>query len=89
MSNQHIFILDSVYQIIDKLDECSTYGMESVLDMEQALFEKGLVTSTSDTKDPGLITLESTLLDVGANPKVVQGLFYCLPLYHQGKLYLR
>ena len=46
-------------------------------------------TETSHHSNPGLIKMESSLLDIGANDSVVQGLFYMVPVFYQGQLFIR
>lgn len=80
------FISDSVSKIIDILQECSQSGTQLVLDMEEALFEKGLLRFQDETT---LVALEHSLLEVAANQDVAQGVFYMLPFYYEEKLFIR
>ena len=76
--------------VVDILTSCSEYGIDLVKQMEQGLFDYGLYsTETSHYSNPGLIKMESSLLDIGANDSVVQGLFYMVPVFYQGKLFIR
>lgn len=78
----------SISTIIEQLEECE-YGLELVRDMEDAVFEAGLFSNEPDSRNPGIVLLENTLLDVGASEGVAQGIFYMLPLFYQGKLFIR
>ena len=76
--------------VIDVLRSCSEYGIDLVQQMEQGLLHYELYsTETSHHSNPGLIKMESSLLDIGANENVVQGLFYMVPVFYQGKLFIR
>ena len=76
--------------VIDVLRSCSEYGIDLVQQMEQALLDYELYsTETSHHSNPGLIKMESSLLDIGTNENVVQGLFYMVPVFYQGKLFIR
>lgn len=60
--------------------------------MEESLFESGLLNMGGDSAEVnnvGLTSLEHSLLDVGANPYVAQGVFYMLPIHYEGKLFIR
>ena len=57
--------------------------------MEEYLFDSGLSTYTDQINEPGLIQLEYTLLDVASCPGLTQGVFYMIPLYINGHLYIR
>ena len=58
--------------------------------MEQRLLDYGLYsTEPSHSSNPGLIKMESSLLDTGTNDSVIQGLFYMVPVFYQGKLFIR
>ena len=58
--------------------------------MEQGLLDYGLYsTEPSHSSNPGFIKMESSLLDIGANDSVVQGLFYMVPVFYQEKLFIR
>ena len=79
-------LLDNTLSI---LEECTAEGdaVSFVLQMEKAMFEKGLVTPEKDVH--GLLSLESAILDIGSSPSVVQAVFYMVPIYYEGKLYIR
>lgn len=60
--------------------------------MEESLFESGFLSMGGDSAEVnnvGLTSLEHSLLDVGANPYVAQGVFYMLPVHYEGKLFIR
>ena len=61
--------------------------MQLVMDMEEGLCDKDLF--CPESKEGGVLSLEQILLDVSSNPSVTQGVFYMLPIYHQGKLFIR
>ena len=76
--------------VVDILRSCSQYGIDLVKKMEQEMLHYGLYsTETSHHSNPRLIKMESSLLDIGANDSVVQGLFYMVPVFYQGKLFIR
>ena len=56
--------------------------------MEEELVEKGLYNPESDT-DTSILALEQAFLEVGSNLNVAQGVFYMLPVYSNGKLFVR
>ena len=76
----------SVQSYIDILAECNTYGIPLVTEMERALFEKHLF---SLDKPSNIVHLETSLFELGSLPKVVSGVFYMLPIYSDGKLFVR
>ena len=66
------------------LRSCSEYGIDLVKQMEQGILDYGLYsTETFHHSNPGLIKMGSSLLDIGANDSVVQGLFYMVPVFYQ------
>ena len=68
--------------VVDILRSCSEYGIDLVKQMEQGILDYGLYsTETSHHSNPGLIKMESSLLDIGANDSVVQGLFYMVLVF--------
>ena len=71
----------------DTLEECKKYGLPLVLEMEESLCNFGLYTPGS--KDGGILALEQSLLDIGSNSEVVQGLFYVLALKTEQNLFIR
>lgn len=81
-----IIILASVSNLVDVIEDCSR-GIQHVLHMEAGLTELGYY--SCNVKNPGILALEHHLLSVAATPDLVQGLFYILPVYYEGKLYLR
>ena len=56
--------------------------------MEEELVEKGLYNPESDT-ETSVLALEQAILEVGSNLNVAQGVFYMLPVYSNGKLFVR
>ena len=55
----------SISSIKDIVTDCSQYGIPLVLQMEETLF---------NINNTGIVHLESSLLDIGASPSVVQGI---------------
>ena len=39
--------------------------------------------------DTSVLTLEHTIFDLSSNPQLIQAVFYMLPIYTHGKLYIR
>ena len=57
---------------------------------KKGLFQYDLYSHESSyNSNPGLIKMESSLLDIGANDDVAQGIFYMVPVFYQGKLFIR
>ena len=80
-----MFFLASTQSHIDILTECDTYGIPIVIEMERTLFEKHLF---SLDKPSSIVHLETSLFELGSLPKVVSGVFYMLPIYSDGKLFV-
>ena len=58
--------------------------------IEEGLFQYDLYSHESfHNSNPRLIKMESFLLDIGANDIVAQGIFYMVPVFSQGKLFIR
>ena len=53
--------------------------------MESALFKKHLF---SLDKPSNIVHLETSLFELGSLQKVVSGVFYMLPIYSDGKLFV-
>ena len=85
----NFFILDKISTILGILRNCSEYGINLVRDMEECLVDAGLFSHDTTKTNPGIVMIESTLLDIGGNPTVCEGIFYMLPLLHEGKLFVR
>lgn len=68
------------------LEECTEYGVDLVRDMEEQLYNLELFCPPSAS---GILQLEHSLLEVGGFPSLLQGLFYILPIFHNGKLFVR
>ena len=72
------------------LRACSEYGIHLVKQMEEGLLQYDLYSHEfSHNSNPGLIKMEPSLLDSGTNDGVAQGLFYIVPVFYQGKLFIR
>ena len=63
--------------------ECDQ-GIESILDMEKAIVQSNLHGGNSS-----ILTLEHTLLDLSSNSQLTQAKFYMVPIFMNGKLYIR
>ena len=58
--------------------------------MEDGLFQYDLYSHESfHNSNPGLIKMESSLLDIGANDGVAKSIFYMVHVFYQGKLFIR
>ena len=57
--------------------------------MEEGLVDAGLFSHDTTKTNPGIVMIESSLLDIGCNPAVCEGIFYMLPFFHEGKLFVR
>ena len=58
--------------------------------MEEGLLQFDLYShESSHNSNPGLIKMETSLLDIGTNDSVLQGLFYMVPVFYQRKLFVR
>ena len=71
---------DSIDDIVSKCDR----GIKSILDMEKAIVQCNLHGGNTS-----ILTLEHTLLDLCSNSQLTQATFYMLPIYINGKLYIR
>ena len=81
-------LLASVSNIISSIESCIPYGRPLLLTMEDQLVEKGLYNPESDN-ETSVLALEQAILEVGSNLNVAQGVFYMLPIYSNGKLFVR
>ena len=59
--------------------------MELVFNMEQGLCDQGYFSPGN----PRILAIEQQLLEIAATPKLLQGLFYMLPIKHEDKVYVR
>ena len=57
--------------------------------MEECLVNQGLFSHDTTKSNPGIVMIESSLLDIGSNPAVCEGIFYMLPFFYEGKLFIR
>ena len=69
----------------DKVIDCSYHGVELVYSMEAQMIQMELF----GPGNPGIVQIESSLMDVGAHKEIAQGVFYLMPIYYERKLYLR
>ena len=88
VSGTHVFLLVSITQLTEILGECSEYGLILVDQMEKAMYNSNTYPN-SNTSGCSAVMLEHSLFEVGASPDVVKGVFHVLPIFHQGKLFLR
>lgn len=79
-------IVESLCGIINSIEDCTEHGINLVRDMEEQIYEEKLFIPGEKA---GLLQLETALLQAGGYPNLVQGLFYMLPLYQHGKLFVR
>ena len=56
--------------------------------MEEQLVENGLYNPESDD-ETSILALEQAILEAGSNLNVAQGVFHMLPMYSNGKLFVR
>ena len=70
-----------------KLLQCEN-GVEIVTQMETALQTLNLLPH-QESKDPGILQLESNFLDIVSTRNVVDSALYIVPVFFQGKLFLR
>ena len=56
--------------------------------MEECLVDAGLFSHDTTNHNPSIVMTESSLQDLGANPSLCEGIFYMLPLFHEGKLFV-
>ena len=52
------------------------------------MVENGVYNPESDN-ETSILALEQAILEVGSNLNVAQGVFYMLPIYSNGKLFVR
>ena len=78
----------SITQLTEILGECSEYGLKLIDQMEKAMYNCNIYPN-SNTSGCSAVMPEHSLFEVGASPDVVKGVFYLLPIFHQGKLFLR
>ena len=77
---------NSISGVTNCLDDCKD-GMSLVLDMENQIMQKELI--SDDPNLPGILSLEYSLLDIGSNPWLTQGIFYTIPIFFGTKVFLR
>ena len=61
--------------------------MSSVLDMENQIIQKELI--SHDPNLPGILSLEYSLLDIGSNPCLTQGVLYIMPITFGNKVFVK
>lgn len=75
-----------------KLCDDSQRGINLVMEMDQAIYSSNMMSignGEGEERHSLLIDLEEVLLKLGASPQHCQGLFYILPVYSDGKVFLR
>ena len=70
------------------MEECSGYGLTLVEEMEKGLIDMNVFPNT-DESGYNVVMLEHSLFELGCISNLVKGIFYMLPIFHQGKLFLR
>ena len=84
----YMYFLVSITQLTETLGECSEYGLILVDQMEKAMYNTNIYPN-SNTSGCSAVMLEHSLFEIGASPDVVKGVFYLLPIFYEGKLFLR
>ena len=87
-SSKCLSFTDLVSQYTSKLEDCAGYGVTLVEEMEKGIVDMNLFPNC-DESGYNSIMLELSLFELGSIPKLVKGIFYMLPVYRQGKLFLR
>ena len=77
---------NSISGVTNCLNDCKD-GMSLVLDMENQIIQKKLI--SDDPNLPGILSLEYSLLDIGSNSCLTQGIFYMMPIFFGTKVFLR
>ena len=85
MSLNCTFLSDLISEYTSKLEECTGYGITLVEEMEKGM---NLFPNCDET-GYNAIMLEHFLFKVGSIPNLTKGIFYMLPIFRQGKLFLR
>ena len=80
--------LDTISTILGILRNCSDYGINLVRDMEEGLVNSGLFSHDPSKTNPGVVMMESSLLDIGSNPEVSQGIDFTCCLLNMKENYL-
>ena len=88
MSINCTFLSDLISEYTSKLEECTGYGMTLVEEMEKGMIDMNLFPNCDET-GYNAVMLEHSLFKVGSIPNLTKGIFYMLPIFRQGKLFLR
>ena len=84
MSINCTFLSDLISEYTSKLEECTGYGITLVEEMEKGMIDMNLFPNCDET-GYNAIMLEHSLFKVGSIPNLI----YMLPIFRQGKLFLR
>ena len=57
-------------------------------EMEKGLIDMNVFLNT-DESGYNVVSLENSLFELGCIPNLIKGIFYMLPIFQQGKLFLR
>ena len=87
--NKISFLSATVNTILDQLYQCSEEGVELVLDMEEGIYNLFNVNSTQPKAYPLNIQLEYKIFEAVSTPDLLHGVLYLLPIFYQGKLFIR
>ena len=68
------------------LNDCMD-GMSLVLDKENQIIQNELI--SDDPNFPRILSLEYSLLDIGSNPSLTQGILYMMSITFGTKVFLR
>ena len=77
---------NSITGVTNCLNDCKD-GISLVLDMENQIIQTELI--SDDPNLPGILSLEYSLLDIGSNPCLTQGIFYMMPITFGNKVFVR
>ena len=62
--------------------------MTLVEEMEKGFIDMNVFPNTDESRY-NVVMLEHSLFELGYIPNLVKGIFYMLPIFHQGKLFVR
>ena len=86
-----LFFADEIMSIVSKLRRCIPEGIPLARTMDQFLARDKLFSWPEEDGqgNPGLIKLECSLLEMGANKYICQGVFYMIPIQVDDVVILR
>ena len=79
---------DLISEYTSKLEECTGYGIALVEEMEKGMIDMNLFPNCVETGYNATM-LEHSLFKVGSILNLTKGIFYMLPIFRHGKLFLR